>query len=92
MSERPDFQDYVEGQVVLAQERNRARKRAVWDDEGEPLNAEAAIADALEWLDALRYTAPVQRSVENRERIGAAIAALAAYGDDETRSRFPTDR
>jgi hypothetical protein len=63
---------------------------ARWSDEGEPLNLEAAIADAIEWM-VVASRLPL--SVENRARLYGAMHKLAAYGDPKDRamlaSRFP---
>jgi hypothetical protein len=63
-------------------------RRAAWSDEGEPLNVEAAIADALEWLEVLRVQPIMRRNRENETRLRAATLALAAYGDKETRTAY----
>jgi hypothetical protein len=66
----------------------QARRRAAWSDEGEPLNVEAAIADALEWLEVLRVQPIIRRDMDNEVRLAAAVQCLAAYGDEETRSAY----
>jgi DNA-binding transcriptional regulator LsrR (DeoR family) len=63
-------------------------RRAAWSDEGEPLNVEAAIADALEWLEVLRVQPIIRRSMDNEVRLRAALYAIASYGDVETRTAY----
>jgi hypothetical protein len=50
-----------------------------WSAQGTPVNAEAAMADALLWLE----TIVPPRDAENRKRLGACIAALRSRLDNE---------
>jgi hypothetical protein len=63
-------------------------RRAAWSEEGEPLNVEATIADALEWLEVLRVQPIIRRNMDNEARLRAAIYAIASYGDVETRTAY----
>jgi hypothetical protein len=62
---------------------------AVWDEAGQPLNVEAAIADAIEWLLYLRKLPAVRRDADQCEALAASVACLAAYGDAETQAAHP---
>lgn len=60
---------------------------ARWED-GEPLNVEAAIADALEWLARLTSHVPQEEHAGDAEALDGAIRALARYGDAETQAEY----
>ena len=51
-----------------------------WDDTGVPTNAQAAMSDALLWLDILHVTDEV-----NRGRLDACKAMLVSFGAIENK-------
>ena len=46
-----------------------------WTKQGTPLNAEAAMSDALLWLETIH-----PKDANNIERLGACIAAIKRFG------------
>ena len=50
------------------------RDRPRWNAQGTPINAEAAMSDALLWLETIK---PLD--AQNRERLGACINALKRF-------------
>ena len=48
--------------------------RPLWNSNGTPSNAAAAMADAIKWLETIKPS-----DAQNRERLGACIAALKRF-------------
>jgi hypothetical protein len=65
----------------MQKENWRMNKRDMprWNAQGTPINAEAAMSDALLWLETIE-----PRDAQNRERLGACINALKRFCGDMT--------
>jgi hypothetical protein len=70
----------------------RESHAALWGEDGNPLNVEGAIADALEWLDDLRKLRMIRRDVDAEAALRRSIGCLAAYGDAETQRKYKEAR